>query len=847
MSYFRFLFRFLALAGLLVACVAGLICAAELSGLSVPILKAAFKGESGPVARNALWALVGGAATALVVVAFDLLVGVGSSAGRRSFLGFNVIIQVLLAITLLVGINIWSFRNYRRVDVTREREFTLPDDVAADLRKLRGETTIVVYLPHKTFGRFSDKPDRYDNAAEQKVVEKVQDLVQQLREFGPQFRVIVLDVNERDYAQQLAIQVAKFPNLAKAIDVAPENSIFFCSGNHVQRLGFNEFYQLDKTASAEANGGRGNLVLLHQGIVPFARRVLAIEEKRPRVALLASHPWLSSEGQVEGYSLAGLKKSLTDYGFEVRDILTNKLSGRRGRGLRLEKAVLSLDESRFDRVEAQLSAWRLKVLRDGAELAEGKAMFDLVASKMTDDELDRKLSEMYGRRVTMPTDVRSRLVKSLTQRIPELDRDLEKNKVKTQEFEHELETLQDQEAVAEGQRQTDLNKKLTTLLSDCDVLVIARMTLIDTSIGDVVPSALHQLDENQLAAVKEFMVAGKPVLFCTGPTNEPPGPEEERRPPQPIDGLEFLMNEVGFAFAPQAVLFDSEAEAYATNQVLSFGRGGGAETVPPLEFPQGEVSITARLDRPGTLKPNPLAASLRLVQRSAGQPIELRPRYPRPIYFRPLRGASDTAVSFLQTNKASWNEDNPYPTDDRPVPGYDAPKPEDATSGTLHERRRGPFPVGVAVETTLPVQWSNPSLGAAQTAQLALGGAGDFGPFPVGIASASFMPAESLVPDTIKNGSDYQSPKRVRIAVIGHGGWFSGFELKPAQETLAIQTLNWLLRRDDRLPQADRVWQYPRVEMTRPETIYWIGGVVLGPPILLAIYGFMVLMARKTR
>ena len=31
-------------------------------------------------------------------------------------------------------------------------------------------------------------------------------------------------------------------------------------------------------------------------------------------------------------------------------------------------------------------------------------------------------------------------------------------------------------------------------LADCDALIIARMTMIDTAIGDVVPNSLHQLD-----------------------------------------------------------------------------------------------------------------------------------------------------------------------------------------------------------------------------------------------------------------------------------------------------------------------------------------------------------------
>src|SRR5207253_7184235 len=117
----------------------------------------------------------------------------------------------------------------------------------------RDETTVVVYQMHKTFGRFSDKPpDEYDTAAEAKVVEKVKDLVDELRELGKRFRVVVLDVQQRDFDRRLAEEVKHFPGLAGAIKSAPENSVFFCSGDqvrqpgarehiqeHIQRMGFN--------------------------------------------------------------------------------------------------------------------------------------------------------------------------------------------------------------------------------------------------------------------------------------------------------------------------------------------------------------------------------------------------------------------------------------------------------------------------------------------------------------------------------------------------------------------------------------------------------------------------------
>jgi hypothetical protein len=852
MARFHAIQRFLTLTGLIVAVAAAIICAGEIPSWDRATLEASAHGERGQLVKIALYCLAGGLGLALVTLAIDLVVGIFSTAGRRSALGVSVILQVALAAALLVGVNYFSFLHYQRCDLTRDRVFTLKPETVAELKKLRSDddsakTTIVVYQQHKGAGRLTDKPqDRYDAAAERKVVEKVKDLVEQLREFGPQFRVVVLDVEEEGFDHKLAEETAKCRPLDAAIKSAPESSIFFCSGNNVQRMGFSEFYVLDKTASTQANDGRGNLVLLNQGIEPFARRVLAIEEKKPRIAVLVSHPWLSTEGQVEEYTLAGLRKSLTNYGFDVRDILTNKLVGRRGRGLRLEKAALSIEESRTDRVEAQLTAVRLQISQTQAEIAQAKKYLDLFKSTMSDDEVSRKLSEMIGRRVTVDAEARARNITTLTERLPEVESDLAQKQQKERDLEKDLDALQAQEKVAEGQRESDLKKKLSNLLSDCDALIISRMTMIDTAIGDVVPNSLHQLDEKQLEAIKDFMKAGKPVMFCVGPTNEPsesdvPG----ARPTPPADNLETMMAEVGLVFAPQAVLYDAEAEAYATNQVLAFGRGGGSENIPPLEFPEGEVPTGSLTDRAEKLKTNPLARSLELVQRSAGAPIDLRVRYPRPIYFRPLRGNQEKAASFLETIRASWNEDNPYPTDERPVPRYEAPKPDDPSRGTRNERRRGPFPVGVAVETTLPIQWYDPAYGAADAAALI----GESGITPGGLpsffAGASLMPAESYVPPA--NAKDLAKPKKVRIVAIGHGGWSSGPELKPAQEALALYSLNWMLGRDDRLPRDEKKWEYPRLDLTEREQTWWRWGVFLGLPALFAYLGLVVLMVRRMR
>ncbi len=116
--------------------------------------------------------------------------------------------------------------------------------------------------------------------------------------------------------------------------------------------------------------------------------------------------------------------------------------------------------------------------------------------------------------------------------------------------------------------------------------------------------------------------------------------------------------------------------------------------------------------------------------------------------------------------------------------------------------RRGPFPVGVAVETTLPAAWY-----------------GDRG----------------------------AKPATARVAVIGHGGLFIGQSLPPVKEKLLLDTCNWLLGRDDLLTQAGNEWQYPRVALAENEAALWQWGTRLGLPVLFAYLGMVVLLVRRLR
>src|SRR5262249_16763981 len=127
--------------------------------------------------------------------------------------------------------------------------------------------------------------------------------------------------------------------------------------------------------------------------------------------------------------------------------------------------------------------------------------------------------------------------------------------------------------------------------------------------------------------------------------------------------------------------------------------------------------------------PHPIAASMEVTHRNIGtkKKLDLDARHLRPIYFVPAR-QSDllrprvTRAEFLFTDPAGWNEDQPFPTQQR-RPRFEPPKPDDPTKGTRDERRRGSFPVGVALETTVPAEWSDPQSAALKAADLVAAGA----------------------------------------------------------------------------------------------------------------------------
>src|SRR5262249_24045877 len=145
----------------------------------------------------------------------------------------------------------YSFEHNARFDLTRDRTFTLNETIRDRLATLRGDTDIIIYLPHVSFGqRVELRQDDYDQAAEKIIAKKVEDLAEQFQAMGPRFHVHTLDTQKKTFKERrlqinnlefrdvaAAVGIAMWMELArkvdseliKTIEKAPENSVFFYS------------------------------------------------------------------------------------------------------------------------------------------------------------------------------------------------------------------------------------------------------------------------------------------------------------------------------------------------------------------------------------------------------------------------------------------------------------------------------------------------------------------------------------------------------------------------------------------------------------------------------------------
>src|SRR5262249_40018944 len=152
---------------------------------------------------------------------------------------------------------------------------------------------------------------------------------------------------------------------------------------------------------------------------------------------------------------------------------------------------------------------------------------------------------------------------------------------------------------------------------------------------------------------------GKPVLFCLGPSNER-GPSFDPSSAGP-DVLEGMLDQLGIKLPKQTVLFDVEAKSFGER------RGGvtilgGTVDVPSVDF---DWPSSAGLLRPfsASRQPQPIREGMRLTARSLGkdQPLELRLRHPRPVYYEPPdKEKLNVQPEFMMSSPMAWNEAKPF-------------------------------------------------------------------------------------------------------------------------------------------------------------------------------------------
>jgi hypothetical protein len=432
---------------------------------------------------------------------------------------------------------------------------------------------------------------------------------------------------------------------------------------------------------------------------------------------------------------------------------------------------------------------------------------------------------------------RERMLPAVEREIDNTKQDIAETKEALEEARKEKASL-NLDAIAEARRMTDIRAKLERDLADCDLLIVPRITQLRLKNNEYINPRFYRLSEAHVAAFKDFMKQGKPVLACFGPIGEMPGDAMRMGVLGPAgpDGMEDLLKDLGIRLGKETVLFTRESKRSLRGRGGLLG-GGGASEIPAVRFDPASGTGRPLILRPATDRPhNPLGDSMTLTARSIGKELDLRLQHPRPVYYEPEaaraipRGLGLLAVApgvafpasidwgtvplltageskpvrfepeFMVTDHDGWNADQPFASGGR-LPTFKRPKDDDKDKNTLDERRRDSFPVGVALEAPIPAEW-DVSPGAART---------------------------------------------VRVVVIGHGHWLAGGDLKPAQERLLLNSCNWLLGRGEELPKESKEWSYRRVPLSAEEKDLWLYGTLLALPLLFAYLGLCVLMVRRLR
>lgn len=768
-------------------------------------------------------------------VASEVVGAVVLVAGDKSAAGATTVLLGVLAVAAVVVVNLVSAHFYDRADCTRDHRFTLDRPLVDELKQLdpNTPTTVLVLQLDKTSPYDPARPDALTSAAQGKITEKVLDLIDELRqhpELSARFDVQVLRGTDEKFQEQLDRVTKNQPELKAAVEAAPESSIFFASNGRVRRMPFAQFYLLDKTASRgkEAVGGdehpaAANLVLAPQGKERFVRALVGLERRKPKVGVLTIHPYLTSrksdDDGTAAFTSSGLRTALENDGCEVVDVVLKK--GWDG-GSGLSPSAGTFEESKLEEVEAEYLGASESALEAEIELRN----LELVREKVKTapiSEVERIFKAVAPRGSFTEAEYREKLLSRVIEpSTRQLRADADEAKKRASDAEPEYRKLLADDRVQADRRAADVKAKLTAAVADCDLLIVPRLTTISLANGQIIPPTLYPLAKAQTDAVKEFLTAGKPVLFAFGPTPVTRGFGAT------ADDHEVVLARLGIELGSQTVLTSAEAVAMKKPSTL----GDRSVKLPPLQAVRSD---------------NPVAAAFDRANRTVDGTLELKRSGYRPIYLAPRDKPFSFPPALLYTADDAWNEDRPLPEGatrpgSRPYfPKLDTAKPDDAKKGTREEEKRQKFLVGVAAEVPVPAEWTDPNAAAVQAAAVLAAGPMDIG-FGPGVASAV------MTPDAFQPKS--ATPKAVRVAVFGHGGLFVGKKLEPGQEALLVSTVNWQLARDDSLPKdvpdADK-WRYPRAALDDKQRAYWQIGGAVGPPLLAALFGVVALLLRWRR
>ena len=334
-----------------------------------------------------------------------------------------------------------------------------------------------------------------------------------------------------------------------AINATPESSIFFYANDRVQQLSFKKHFALvDMAASQE---GRGNLVLLTQGEGPsgrgvetFARKIFNVDERKPRVGVLVVHDLLTTGGNRNEFTHRGLRKTLEEHGFEVRDVVLWKNLGSRSAW---KPVAYTPDEQRL-----ASKCWRTVLAFLNArvrffEIAQRDlpALLQELKAPPTPDEgrrlllLSRQFFPLLQGQVLVPENKQD-WIEYFERRLQNFPVMLAEKQQERDKVQKDIDDLRRQ-GVDLGLHITDVNAKLNRALAECDMLYIPRLTRRDP--GDPIPYRIHRLTDEHLAAIKDFLRSGKPILACVGPLNEPADADFPPDPADRDDNLEKLLAE----------------------------------------------------------------------------------------------------------------------------------------------------------------------------------------------------------------------------------------------------------------------------------------------------------------